>query len=150
YQFQYANAGSLPVLSVVTAPMGPNGARTAYVVRDNAEANRVGSITDPDRSVVTFVYDANEQIVARIDPMNHAVHFGYDPASHLVVADTVDLSHELALASAFCPAESASLASCASGVADTSAVRTRYTSPRRDGFDTTAFYLTRYGAPRKI
>ena len=150
YQLQYVTAGSLPVLSVVTAPQGPNGPRTAYIVRDNVEPNRITSITDPDRSVVTFVYDANEQIVARVDPMSHAVHFGYDPASHLLVADTVDLTGEPALAAAFCPAQATTLAACAPSVVDTSAVRTKYTSPRRDAPDTTAFYLTRYGAPRKI
>ena len=150
YQLQYVTAGSLPVLSVVTAPQGPDGPRTAYVVHDNVEPNRVTSITDPDRSVVTFVYDANEQVVARVDPMSHAVHFGYDPASHLLVADTVDVTGEPALAAAFCPAQATTLAACAPSVVDTSAVRTKYTSPRRDAPDTTAFYLTRYGAPRKI
>ena len=150
YQFQYVTAGSLPVLSVVTAPTGPNGPRTAYIVRDNLEANRVASITDPDHSAVTFAYDGNEQVVARVDPMNHAVHFGYDPASHLLVAATVDLTGEPALAAAFCPAQATTLAACAPNVVDTSAVRTKYTSPRRDAPDTTAFYLTRYGAPRKI
>ena len=99
---------------------------------------------------MTFVSDANEHVVARVDPNNHAVHFGFDPASHFLVADTVDLNGEPALAAAFCPAQAASLASCAPNVIDTSGVRTKYTSPRRDAPDTTGFYLTRYGAPRKI
>jgi RHS repeat-associated protein len=150
YQFQFTIVGSLPVLSSVSAPQGPNGVRMVSIARDNVEPNRVSSITDPDLSPVSFFYDANEQIVARVDPMSHAVHFGFDPASRLLVADTVDLSGEAPLASAFCPAQATTLAACAPGVVDTSAVRTKYTSPRRDILDTTAFYLTRYGAPRKI
>jgi RHS repeat-associated protein len=150
YQFQYTTAGTLPVLSVVTAPQGPNGPRTVSIVRDNAEASRIASITDPDHSVVTFVSDANEHVVERIDQMGHAVHFGFDAASHFLVADTIELAGEPWLAAAFCPAQSASLGSCAPSVVDSSAVRTKYTSPRHDGADTTAFYVTRYGAPRKI
>src|SRR5262249_51465277 len=142
--------GTLPVLSSVTAPQGPNGPRIVSIAPDNAEANRVSTIADPDQSAVSFFYDADEQIKSRVDPMSHVVHFGYDPASHLLVGATVDLANEPALASAFCPAQATSLAECASGVVDTSAVRTKFTSPRRDVPDTTAFYLTRHGAPRKI
>ncbi len=150
YQFQYTMVGTLPVITTVTAPQGPNGQRVVSVVRDNVEPNRIVSITDPDNTVVAFTLDANEHVIKRVDPMNHAVHFGFDAASQQLVADTVDLDGEPSLVSRFCPGEGTSLAACAATVVDTSIVRTSYTSPRRFTTETTAFYLTRYGAPRKI
>ncbi len=149
YTINYAN-GYLASVDAPPANRGPRHVAIARLASGNTAA--ITSITDPGLPAVAFTVDGFGAIVARTNRLGHATHFGFDPPSHLLIADTVDLAPAdgAPLVSTFCPAEATSVAACASTPRDTATIRTHYVGARYDRSDSTDFYTTVFGAPKHI
>lgn len=151
YRFAYANG----VLTSVTAPQDPNGARVTALLRTAVAGGTDLAITDPGVSAaVHYVSDTSGRINVRTNRLTDGTRYDYDAATGLVTRVGIDLTRTSlttdSIRTTFCPAEGSSLVSCAAAVSDPSSVRTLLDGPRTDIADTTAFYLTAFGAPRMI
>jgi RHS repeat-associated protein len=145
----YAPTSALPWrLHVVHAPFRQTV--LSYISAPDG-STVVGSITDPDTTVVTFTFDAAGRLDGRIDRRHHGTKFEYDEANTLH-RSTVDMTSSEAenIVRTFCAAESASLTACAAGAVLSDNVVTWYDGPRSVVGDTTWFHLTSFGAPRII
>ncbi len=135
-------------LRSVTAP--PNGF-TARIVTIGAQANgQVLNIRDPDASMERFGYDpafAN-RITSRTNEVGKVVNFGYGAGNKLAQASQVMDSPTPAIVTGYVPSETRGLSG--SVAVDTAKDYTRVDGPRTDVADTSAFWLDRFGAPRKI
>ncbi|HEV8498612.1 MAG TPA: RHS repeat-associated core domain-containing protein, partial [Gemmatimonadaceae bacterium] len=146
YAFGYTSG----LLSSVTAPTGPAGARVTTLTRNPSDLG----IGDPGVAAVHYISDAGGRIIIRRSRLNDGTRFTYDPGASVLTRVALDMSRTStagdSISSTFCPAEAASVATCADTLVDPTAVRTLYDGPRLDVPDSTAFYLTRFGAPRLI
>lgn len=145
YAFGYTNG----LLTSVTAPTGPNGARVTSLARTSTDL----AITDPGAEAVHFTVDASGHVTARTNRLGDPTRYSYDAASGTLAAMTLDLNRTNAgdsIHTTFCAAEASGLAACASTILDTSLVVTTYDGPRTDSLDVTTFALDRFGAPRVI
>jgi YD repeat-containing protein len=115
-------------------------------------SGRVTRLTDPDTTFVDFTYHGSTRRVAtRADRRGHVTAFAFDDAGKLVRSSTA-LSAGDSIVTLFRPAESFGFAS--NGLPTPlhpDAVYTRLDGPRpAPVYDTTAFWLDGFGAPRKI
>ncbi|MDB4878537.1 MAG: hypothetical protein JWM41_4983 [Gemmatimonadetes bacterium] len=151
--YNFIHDGPANSLSQVVAPAGPSGqVRQTWLKYSTTQANEIAlfRIVDPDSSIVAFGYDLHGRLASRTNRRLHQTTYEYDDAggfrrSTLDMAGTATTS----IVRTFCPAETASLTSCASTPFRSDSLRTWYDGPRADG-DTTWFYLTRFGSPRTI
>jgi RHS repeat-associated protein len=138
------------MLTAVTAPPGSNGSRVVTLSRGNADL----AITDPGLPPIHYLSDAAGRVVVRQNRLNDGTRYAYDTLASVLTRAAIDMSRNGitgdSIRSSFCPAEAATIAACASALVDPAAVRTLFDGPRDDVQDTTAFYLTRFGAPRLI
>ena len=149
YQFGYL----FGLLSSVYSP-GASGPRSTLVSRGTVSNGKDVSITDPGQAAVHYVSDATGRIIVRTNRLGDGTRYDYDPASGVLTRVAVDLTrtsgHTDSIRTSFCPAEASSIAACGAVPADPATVRTLVDGPRSDVADTTAFYLTAAGAPRRI
>jgi len=142
YQFVYTNGTRW----VVTAPSVPGQTRADTGM---ISGGRLTTIRGPDTTRVTFGYgsgtDAN-LMVSRTDRRANATTFGFDGGKRLLqsVRPDIGTTRWQALETVGYPAGDAAHAT------DTALAYARYDGPRSDVWDTTAFWLDRLGAPRKI
>jgi RHS repeat-associated protein len=147
YAFSYTSG----LLTSVVAPAGSNGSRTTTLSRTAGDL----SIVDPGLTAgVHYFADGSDRIVVRTSRLGDGTRYDYDPTSGVLTRSALNMSRVTnpgdSIHWAFCPAEAAGAASCADSLVDPAAVRTLVDGPRLDVPDTTAFYLTRFGAPRRI
>ena len=148
YAFSYTSN----LLTSVTAPPGPNGARVTTLSRSGGDL----SVIDPGALAVHYVADASNRIITRTNRLGDATRFDFDAAASVLTYSLADMSRTNPVADSialkFCPAEAASLAACANGATDPQFVRTLFDGPRltSDVADTTAFSVTRFGAPARV
>jgi len=147
YAFRYAGG----LLTSVVAPPGSNGPRVTTLSRTPGDL----SIVDPGlTAAVHYVADGSDRIVLRSNRLGDGTRYEYDPTSGVLTRSALNMSRVTnpgdSIHWGFCPAEAAGVAACAGTLVDPGAVRTLVDGPRLDVPDTTAFYLTRFGAPRRI
>ncbi|MGH7676523.1 MAG: RHS repeat-associated core domain-containing protein [Gemmatimonadales bacterium] len=139
YEFAYVDG----VLSTVTAPPVGAGPRVTQVY---ASAGRVDSIRDPDLTTVRFTYaPGGARLMGRTDRLGTPLTFAFDPGGRLASA-TLDMGAQPALVTMVRSLESFGFTTAV----DTARAYTRVDGPRTDVADTTAFWLDRFGAPRRI
>ena len=159
YRFTYGVSSGRPLLATVTAPGRSAGQNAVQLqIASNGQLSR---ITDPDQHYVGFTYDGAGRPSARINRRGDSTFVAWDEAG-LVRQVTVDLRRTAsALASPadtfavtqLCSARSASLTTCAGGVATgrpSAAVRSVLDGPRVDSADVTTFAVNGRGAPTQI
>lgn len=150
YKFTYA-AG---VLTSVVAPPGSREARVTSLARSIQSGLNDLALTDPGDPAVHYLSDAAGRITIRRNRVGDGTRFDYDGASSVITRVAIDLTRTSgstdSIRTALCPAEASSLAGCASTPVDPAKVRTLLDGPRSDVADTTAFYLTAFGAPRTL
>jgi RHS repeat-associated protein len=147
YQFTYTSGSRW----IVTAPSTPNQTRgdTATIA-----LGRVTSLAGPDNTRLTLGYapgaDSN-LIVRRTDRRGFITTYGYDGGKRLVQA-SIDMGPGQApIAKGWQPLETVGFPQGGSPRSvDTALAHVTYDGPRVDGWDTTAFWLDRFGAPRRI
>jgi len=146
YQFSYASATDCAtrLASVAAPPAGPQSRITTIT----PVGGRISTIRDPDNTTVIFGYSIIDTsvIASRTDRRGVVTSFGFDPAKKVAQALLVPGSGEQTILTNFLALESRGLASAV----DTALAYSRLDGPRTDVPDTTAFWLDRYGAPRKI
>ena len=154
YGFVYATNGANQAtgLQSVTAPA--IGSSQQRVVQFGYVNTRwLNSITDPDNRSITFSYDASNMLVGRRNKLTDNTIFAYDEGGALRQA-SVDISRTngagAAITTTFCPAETRSLSSCASGPQLLGQVYTSMDGPRSDVTDVTKFFVNRFGAPDTV
>jgi RHS repeat-associated protein len=153
YKFSYA--ANPTRLSRVTAPSVPGQPPREVIITDTtgfAGLAYLTGITDPDGQTTHFGWTI-VALTSRTDKSGHVTRFDFDGdnSSNAFIKATIEMgSPTTDIVHSFCPAEFASLLTCALGPQDTANVRTLVDGPRSDVADTTAFYLTSFGAPRKI
>jgi len=111
-------------------------------------SGKVTAITDPDNRGVSLSYDASfaNRVVSRTDRRGNATFFGFDAGAKLV-SDSLPLEiGQTPIVQHFRPSESLGLAVSV----DTAEAYARVDGPRVDVNDTTAFWLDRFGEPRRI
>jgi len=152
YTFGYTQFGSSYRLTSVDAPAADTVRHVAIRSVAATDGSRaVDRITDADGKYIGFELESDGRIKSRTDRRAFKTTFDFESGglqrSTLVMAPQ-NIVHT------FCAAETASLSSCLSsgGLPKSRTVRTLYDGPRdpSDVRDTTAFYLTTYGAPAKI
>ena len=142
YQFTYTNGSRW----LATAPATPGRAR---VDTGTITSGRLTAIGGPDNTRIGFGYgsgaDAN-LIVSRTDRRGNVTGFTYDGGKRIVQLSVADIG-----TSRWQPFETLGYpTSDAPHATDTALAHARYEGPRTDVWDTTAFWLDRLGAPRKI
>ncbi len=144
----YAFSYTAGLLTSVTAPAPAGSPRVTTLVRAGSDL----AIADPGVPATHYLSDAQGRVVTRVDRLGDGVLFTFDAASGLLVrvAESMLRTSEDSIRTTFCPAEGSSAAACASTPVDPTFVRTLLDGPRVDVADTTAFYLTRFGAPARI
>jgi hypothetical protein len=151
YTFHYT--GNL--LDSVVAPAGPNGARVTRLTRTGTTLE----IRDPGATnPVRYTADADGYITTRTNRLGYGTRYEYDVLSKTLARVAIDLTPTNggvtdSIRMAFCAAEAATTTiaqGCQTTLVAPSDVRTLYDGPRTDVPDTTAFYLTRFGAPSRI
>jgi len=139
YQFAYANGR----LQTVTAP--PAGS-TSRITTLTDPAGQVTGIRGPDTYSVGFGYDPGvaNRIISRTDRRGSLTTYQYDSGYRLSQTEVHMIGPNIV--STFRALESIGLTTAT----DTAAAYTRLDGPRTDVLDTTAFWLERFGAPRRI
>ncbi len=141
YQFAYVNGK----LQTVTAP--PIGSTTRITTLTDP-AGQVTAIRDPDTYSVGFASDAGftNRIISRTDRRGNTTFYAFDAGSKLTT-DSLPLgTGQTPIVQRIRPLESFGLATAV----DTAVATTRLDGPRVDVVDTTAFWLDRFGEPRRI
>jgi RHS repeat-associated protein len=142
YQFSYTSGTRW----VVTAPSVPVQTRADTGM---ISGGRLTTIRGPDTTRVSFGFatgaDAN-LIVSRTDRRGFVTTYGYDGGKRLVqsLRPDIGITRWQSLETVGYPASDAAHAT------DTALAYSRYEGPRSDVWDTTAFWLDRLGAPRRI
>lgn len=132
----------------IDAPGAPSVRRTSIGFTQQHGLWILTSITDPDKTSISFGLDATDRVVWRKNRRAVTTTYAYDEAQGLKGSSlTVDATP---IARTFCATETASLTTCAAGPMRTDSVRTWFDGPRTDVGDTTWFKLTAYGAPAVI
>ena len=153
YTFGYSTDanGSPYVLTSVVSPSVPSLLARTTVLRYRSGTRWLEQIQDVDTKTINFRYDAANRIDMRQNRRGDSTFFAYDEAD-LLRQVTIDMrrTSEPAIVSTFCPGESRSVASCASGPQLLASVYTRLDGSRTDVADTTTFTVTRFGAPSVI
>lgn len=140
YQFAYAG-----VLSSVTPPPIGSVGRT---ITFTSVGSYVTDIRGPDTTHVGFGLDAGftNRINARTDRRHITTYYFYDAAQKLK-QDSINMgTGQSAIVARFRSLESVGLASAT----DTAQAYMLIDGPRTDVADTTALWLTRFGAPRRV
>ncbi|HXD49531.1 MAG TPA: RHS repeat-associated core domain-containing protein, partial [Gemmatimonadaceae bacterium] len=144
YAFLYSGG----LLTGVVAPPSPIGARVTSLARSGADL----AIADPGLPPVHYLADGLGRVIVRTNRLGDGTRFDYDAASGTLRGVALDMARTGgdSIRTTFCAAEAASVAACAAAPADPANVRTLVDGARTDVADTTAFYLTRFGAPARI
>ena len=148
--------GSTPPALVYTVLADPVHTDRAGTISDGTRSvvltyngTRLGSIRDPDSSIVSFAYTGiSNRIESRTNRRLHATTFTYDAAGKLTQSMLLMGGDTAAIITRFRPLESRALIS-GRAVAPATAY-THVDGPRTDVADTTLFWLGRYGAVRQI
>jgi RHS repeat-associated protein len=140
-------------LAAVEAPAADSIPRTTTLARSGAEL----SVTDPDGHAVVYTYaPASGRITARRDRRGFATSFGYDTGGRLAEARLPMGTGQDDIVHRYRALESRGRADLAGrGAVAAARAYALYDGPRgtENGVlvgDTTAFWLTRFGAPRRI
>ncbi|HWH53221.1 MAG TPA: RHS repeat-associated core domain-containing protein [Gemmatimonadaceae bacterium] len=144
YAFLYSGG----LLASVVAPSSPNGARVTTLTRSGTDL----AIADPGLPAVHYLADSQGRVVVRTNRLGDGARFDYDTASSTLRRAALDMTRTGgdSIRTTFCAAEAASVAACAAVPVDPANVRTLIDGARTDVADTSAFYLTRFGAPARI
>lgn len=148
YTFTYA--GTPKALTLIAAP--PVGAEPRLTQLGYRTGTRlVDSLAGPDNRWIDLRYDASNRVDGRRNRRGDWTFFAYNEAE-LLRQVTIDMSRtsEPAIVTSFCPAESRSVASCASGPQPLASVYSWLDGPRTDVIDTTTFTINQFGAPSVI
>jgi len=142
YTFNYASPTDCATRLVsVTSP----GNRTSNLTDPSGQLT---AINDPDTHGIGFAYDpafAN-RIISRTDRRSNTTFFAFD-AGGKIITDSVPLeTGQTPIVQRLRPSESIGL----TAPIDTALAYTRVDGARIDVNDTTAFWLDRYGAPRRV
>jgi len=142
YTFTYASPTDCATrLASVTAP----GDRTTNLTNPSGQ---VTAISDPDNRGVGFGYDPGfaNRMISRTDRRGSTTFYAFDAGSRLTT-DSLPLgTGQTPIVQRIRPVESFGLATAV----DTAVATTRVDGPRVDVADTTAFWLDRFGAPRRL
>lgn len=147
YQFVYNPSAGL--LDSVIAPPAGTAKRATKLTRSGS---RVTAIRDPNLTTVNFAYDGTtNRIASRTDRRGTVTSFTYDAGKKLKQSSIDMGAGRLAIVPRFRPFESLGLAGSGSPSAvDTAVAYAILDGPRVGIGDTTAFWLDRFGAPRRI
>ncbi len=148
YRFTYDANG---MLQAVDAP-GPDGIapRTTTVT---VTSGRVSSIRDPNNTTVAFAYDPSyvNRLTSRTDRRGTVTTYVFDAANKIARASINMGSGKPSIVTSLVALESRGLpASGTPSSVDTAVAYSKFDGARTDVGDTTAFWLDRFGAPRKI
>ncbi|PYP63771.1 MAG: hypothetical protein DMD37_05130 [Gemmatimonadetes bacterium] len=146
YTFTYTSATDCTTpLASVTAP--PAGVQTR-VATVTVVGGQVTTIRDPDTFSVGFGYDPGftNRIISRTDQRGNTTFYSFDAAGKLAT-DSLPLgTGQTPIVQRLRAVEAVGLTTAI----DTAAAYTRMDGPRVDVADTSALWLDRFGAPRRI
>jgi RHS repeat-associated protein len=152
YRFAYTSGA----LTSVTSPQGPDGPRITALGRTASGSGVDLAVTDPGAQPVHYITDGQGRVISRSNRLTDVTRFGYDGTMSVLTRASRDLTrssgHADSIRTSFCPAEAPYIAGCGAALVDPANVRTLFSGPRLAmGIpDTSAFYVTRFGAPRSI
>jgi RHS repeat-associated protein len=146
YTFTYTSpTDCMTQLASVTAPPADGASRVTVLT---ITGGRITAIRDPDNVSVGYGYDPGfaNRVISRTDRRGFTTRYRFDAAAKLA-ADSFDLgAGQTPIVTLFRALEGYGLAAAI----DTALGYTRLDGPRVDVADTTAFWLDRFGAPRRI
>lgn len=142
YQFTYTNGSRW----VVTAPSIPGQTRADT---GTVSSGHLTMLRGPDTTRVTFGYSAGTDanlIISRTDRLGNATTYAYDGGRRLVQSQRPDIG-----LTQWQPLETVGYPPSGAGhAADTAVAYAHYDGPRTDVWDTSAIWLDRFGAPRRV
>ena len=149
---------NLNMTTLTIDPPSISGVSRETKVFNNPTTQR-DSVIEADGHMVVFGYDTHGRVTTRIDRLQHATTFDYEPTGGTLADSKLTLTtgDPGTVVHAFCAGEAVGLPSltgtatpCPIGPVDTGSVRTLYDGPRPDVADTTAFHINRFGEPNTI
>ena len=147
YRFSYNATSGL----LTTAQLVLSGSATGPLTSFEFVSGRLTVIRDPDQKAVSFGYHPTitRRVESRTDRRLTVTTFTYDDGHRLTQGYTNMGTGQLPLVTGLRPIETLGLAGVTASV-DTSKAYARVDGPLTTTADTTLFWVTRYGSPRRI
>jgi RHS repeat-associated protein len=148
YSFEYNGSGQLTAIDA-PHPSGTGTRRT--VITPDATTGRIAVIKDPSIDSVRFGYDGTiaRRMISRTDREGFTTTFAYEGAK--ISASTLTLAGGAQISQSYIPAEIQGLEGTSRAVAQPlDSAFARLDGPRSDVGDVWTYWLTRFGAIRRL